>query len=122
MLPSLELPSERYRRRLVGNDVDEALAFFTGDYDFRAPVVRRTHENAYWDFAGVGDERMSLRSSRFLVDLRSESRVDDQFLVAWLRHGSSRITSGARNTSCRRACPSCCPSPSPTSCTTATSP
>ncbi|MCA5922092.1 helix-turn-helix transcriptional regulator [Curtobacterium oceanosedimentum] len=94
MLPSLEQPSERYRRRLVGNDVDEALAFFTGDYDFRAPVVRRTHENAYWDFAGVGDERMSLRSSRFLVDLRSESRVDDQFLVAWLRHGSSRITSG----------------------------
>ena len=74
MVLSLEQPGQRYFRRMVGSDVDQALAFFTGDYDFRAPLVRRTHENAHWDFAGVGDERMSLRSSRFMVDLRSESR------------------------------------------------
>ncbi|MGN8051203.1 helix-turn-helix transcriptional regulator [Curtobacterium sp. 22159] len=83
---------ERYFRRLVGTDVDQALAFFGGDYDFRAPSVRRTRQQTHWDFAGVGDERMSLRSSRFLVDLRSDSRVDDQFLIAWLRSGSSTIT------------------------------
>jgi AraC-like DNA-binding protein len=94
MVLSLEQPGQRYFRRMVGSDADQALAFFTGDYDFRAPLVRRTHENAHWDFAGVGDERMSLRSSRFMVDLRSESQVDDEFLVAWLRSGSSRITSG----------------------------
>jgi AraC-like DNA-binding protein len=82
----------RYFRRIVGSDVDEALAFFGGDYDFRAPVVRRTHTRSHWDFAGVGDERMSLRSSRFLVDLQSDSRVDDQFLIAWMRGGSSTIT------------------------------
>jgi AraC-like DNA-binding protein len=87
----------RYFRRLVGSDVDEALAFFTGDYDFRTPRVRRTRQRPHWDFAGVGDERMSLRSSRFLVDLRTESMVDDQFLVAWLRSGSSTITHGGRS-------------------------
>lgn len=81
----------RYFRRLVGTDVDQALAFFAGDYDFRAPTVRRTGPRTRWDFAGVGDDRMSLRSSRFLVDLRSDSRVDDEFVVAWMRSGSSSI-------------------------------
>ncbi|WP_083230302.1 AraC family transcriptional regulator [Curtobacterium sp. UCD-KPL2560] len=84
--------SPRYFRRLVGTDVDEALAFFTGDYDFTAPRVRRTRPQPQWDFAGVGDDRMSLRSSRFLVDLRTESRVDDEFVIAWMRSGSSTIT------------------------------
>lgn len=82
----------RYSRRIAGTDVDQALAFFGGDYDFRAPTVRRTRPQSAWDFAGVGDERMSLRSSRFLVDLRSDSRVDDQFLIAWLRSGTSTLT------------------------------
>jgi AraC-like DNA-binding protein len=84
----------RYSRRIAGSDVDQALAFFTGDYDFRSPTVRRTHRETRWDFAGVGDERLSLRSSRFLVDLRSDSRVDDAFLIAWMRSGSSTITHG----------------------------
>jgi AraC-like DNA-binding protein len=85
-------PDTRYFRRLVGSDIDEALAFFSGDYDFRAPAVRRTRPQVHWDFAGVGDERMSLRSSRFLVDLRSTSQVDDEFLIAWMRSGTSTIT------------------------------
>ncbi|WP_420368433.1 helix-turn-helix domain-containing protein [Curtobacterium sp. L1-20] len=93
MLPTTETRTdERQFRRLVGTDVDQALAFFSGDYDFRAPRVRRTRAQAHWDFASVGDERMSLRSSRFLVDLQTDSRVDDQFLVAWMRGGSSTIT------------------------------
>lgn len=82
----------RYFRRLAGTDIDEALAFFTGDYDFRAPRVRRTHTQQHWDFAGVGDARMSLRSSRLLVDLQTESLVEDEFLVAWMRSGTSTIT------------------------------
>ena len=93
MVPTTETATgERYFRRLVGTDIDEALAFFGGDYDFRAPTVRRTRAQTHWDFAGVGDDRLSLRSSRFLVDLRSDSRTDDAFLVAWVRAGSSTIT------------------------------
>ncbi|PCN49028.1 hypothetical protein Csp2054_02135 [Curtobacterium sp. 'Ferrero'] len=84
-------------RRLVGHDLDEALAFFSDGYDLRAPRVRRIRPTTPWDFAGVGDERMSLRSSRFGVDLRSESMVDDAFLVAWLRSGSSTITFGGQS-------------------------
>ncbi|PZF58770.1 hypothetical protein DEJ23_02900 [Curtobacterium sp. MCSS17_008] len=87
----------RSSRRIVGSDVDQALSFFTGDYDFRAPRVRRTRQRTHWDFAGVGDELMSLRSSRFLVDLRTESVVDDQVIIAWLRSGSSTITFGGRS-------------------------
>lgn len=79
-------------RRLVGSDVDEALAFFGDGYDLREPRVRRTHRRTPWDFAGVGDDRMSLRSSRFGVDLQTESQTDDAFLVAWMRSGSSTIT------------------------------
>lgn len=94
MTLSMDRPGGRYSRRVVGTDVDQALAFFGRDYDFRAPAVRRTRPTAHWDFAGVGDDRMSLRSSRFMVDLRSESQVDDEFLVAWLRSGSSQITCG----------------------------
>ncbi|MEG8035589.1 hypothetical protein QP157_09710 [Sphingomonas sp. LR61] len=94
MVISMDRPGGRYSRRVVGTDVDQALAFFGRDYDFRAPAVRRTRPTAHWDFAGVGDDRMSLRSSRFMVDLRSESQVDDEFLVAWMRSGSSRITCG----------------------------
>jgi AraC-like DNA-binding protein len=94
MTLSMDRPGGRYSRRVVGTDVDQALAFFGRDYDFRAPAVRRTRPTAHWDFAGVGDDRMSLRSSRFMVDLRSESQVDDEFLVAWMRSGSSRITCG----------------------------
>ncbi|MDM7890821.1 helix-turn-helix transcriptional regulator [Curtobacterium caseinilyticum] len=100
--PSTQDPQDARRggrafRRLVGTDVDEALSFFGGDYDFRAPRVRRTRQRPQWDFAGVGDDRMSLRSSRFYVDLRTESVVDDQFIVAWLRSGSSTITFGGRS-------------------------
>jgi len=98
MVPTSEtLDDTRYFRRLVGQDVDQALAFFSDGYDFRAPSVRRTRHQTHWDFAGVGDERMSLRSSRFLVDLRSDSRVDDAFLVAWVRSGSSTITYRGRS-------------------------
>jgi len=92
--PASPAIGERYSRRLVGSDVDEALAFFTADYDFKAPAVRRTRPRTMWDFAGVGDDRMSLRSSRFLVDLRTQSLVDDEFIVAWLRSGTSTIESG----------------------------
>jgi AraC-like DNA-binding protein len=93
MLPRSETRTdERYFRRLVGTDVDQALTFFGGDYDFRTPRVRRTRERSHWDFAGVGDDRMSLRSSRFLVDLQTDSRVDDEFLVVWMRSGTSTIT------------------------------
>ncbi|TDN45975.1 AraC-like protein [Curtobacterium flaccumfaciens] len=93
MLPTSETRTdERYFRRLVGSDVDQALTFFGGDYDFRSPRVRRTRAQSHWDFAGVGDGRMSLRSSRFLVDLQTDSRVDDEFLVVWMRGGTSTIT------------------------------
>lgn len=84
-------------RRIAGTDVDEALSFFTGDYDFRAPRVRRTRQRPQWDFAGVSDGLLSLRTARFLVDLRTESVVDDQVLVAWLRSGSSTLTFGGRS-------------------------
>ncbi|MET3638259.1 helix-turn-helix transcriptional regulator [Curtobacterium oceanosedimentum] len=84
-------------RRIAGTDVDEALSFFTGDYDFRAPRVRRTRQRPQWDFAGVSDDLMSLRTSRFMVDLRTESVVDDQVIVAWLRSGSSTLTFGGRS-------------------------
>lgn len=90
-------PDGRSFRRIVGTDVDEALTFFTGDYDFRSPRVRRTRQRPQWDFAGVADELMSLRTARFLVDLRTESLVEDQFLVAWLRSGSSTITFGGQS-------------------------
>ncbi|MBF4607368.1 helix-turn-helix transcriptional regulator [Curtobacterium sp. VKM Ac-1393] len=94
MVLSIDRPRDRYSRRVVGSDVDQALAFFGGDYDLRAPSVRRTQQRAHWDFAAVGDERLSLRSTRFLVDLRTECHVDDQFVVAWTRSGTSRIESG----------------------------
>ena len=93
MVPISEtLTDTRYYRRLVGTDIDEALTFFGGDYDFRSPKVRRTRPTAHWDFAGVGDDRMSLRSSRFLVDLRTDSRTDGEFLVAWTSRGCSTLT------------------------------
>ncbi|ROP65406.1 helix-turn-helix domain-containing protein [Curtobacterium sp. PhB115] len=91
MVLSIDQPATRYSRRLVGTDVDQALTFFGGDYDFRSPKVRRTRPRAHWDFAGVGDERMSLRSSRFLVDLRTDSRTDGEFVIAWTRSGSSTL-------------------------------
>lgn len=94
MVLSIDRPSGRYSRRVVGSDVDQALAFFSSDYDFRAPVVRRTRQHSHWEFAAVGDERLSLRSSRFLVDLRTECRVDDEFVVVWTRSGTSRIEAG----------------------------
>ncbi|QCR44124.1 hypothetical protein C1N91_11940 [Curtobacterium sp. SGAir0471] len=90
-------PDGRSFRRITGTDVDEALAFFTADYDFRTPRVRRTGNRPMWDFSGVGDDLLSLRSSRFLVDLRTESAVDDKFLVAWLRAGSSTLTVDGRS-------------------------
>ncbi|MBF4613383.1 helix-turn-helix transcriptional regulator [Curtobacterium sp. VKM Ac-1376] len=93
MAPTSEIEADtRYFRRLVGTDIDEALTFFGGDYDFQSPRVRRTRPRSHWDFAGVGDERMSLRSSRFMVDLRTDSRTDGEFLVAWTRSGSSTLS------------------------------
>lgn len=86
----------RSYRRLVGTDIDQAMAFFTSDYELRAPSIRRTHADTIWDFAGVTDERMSLRTSRFGVDLRSQSQSDD-VIVAWLRSGSSTITFDGRS-------------------------
>ncbi len=91
--PSSEPPvGPRSARRIVGQDLDEALTFFSDGYDLRAPRVRRVRAATPWTFAGVGDDRVSLRSSRFGVDLLSESRVDDAFLVAWMSSGASTIT------------------------------
>jgi len=86
----------RSSRRVAGSDLEEALAFFSAVYDLPEPQVRRTHADTLWDFAGVSDERMSLRTSRFRVDLRSQSRSDD-VIVAWLRSGSSTISIGGRS-------------------------
>jgi AraC-like DNA-binding protein len=101
--PSLSAPpvgveraDTRSYRRLAGTDIDQAMAFFTSDYELKAPAIRRTHADTAWDFAGVTDERMSLRTSRFGVDLRSQSQSDD-FIVAWLRSGSSTITFNGRS-------------------------
>ncbi|WIB59392.1 AraC family transcriptional regulator [Curtobacterium sp. MCLR17_007] len=82
----------RWSKRLAGSDIDHAVAFFSAGYDLRTPAVRRTSADSGWSFAGVGDDRMSLRSARFQVDLRSESLVEDEFIVAWLRSGTSTIS------------------------------
>jgi AraC-like DNA-binding protein len=84
----------RWFRQLAGTDIDDALAFFSADYDLRSPAVRRTSSKTKWDFAGVGDERVSLRTSRFGVDLQAQSFVDDDVIVAWMRSGSSTISVG----------------------------
>lgn len=87
----------RWFRRLAGTDVDDAIAFFSVDYDLRTPTVRRTSPKTKWDFAGVGDQRMSLRTTRFGVDLRCESFVADEFIVAWVRGGTSTMTTGGES-------------------------
>ncbi|MFJ3383750.1 MULTISPECIES: helix-turn-helix domain-containing protein [unclassified Curtobacterium] len=92
-----ERPDRRWSRRLAGSDVDQALAFFSAGYDLRSPAVRRTSSRSAWSFAGVGDERMSLRTARFDVDLRSESRADDEFMVVWMRSGTSTLTYGGQS-------------------------
>jgi AraC-like DNA-binding protein len=99
----------RSYRRLAGTDVDQAMAFFTSDYALKAPVIRRTRPDTPWDFAGVTDERMSLRTSRFAVDLRSQSQSDD-VIVAWLRSGSSTITFNGRSVDLAQGVPVVLPS------------
>jgi len=99
----------RSYRRLAGTDIDQAMAFFTADYDLKAPVIRRTRPDTLWDFAGVTDERMSLRTSRFGVDLRSQSQSDD-VIVAWLRSGSSTITFKGRSVDLVQGVPMVLPS------------
>lgn len=102
----LRTPGEsRYYRRVVGNDLDEALAFFTPGYDLRSPQLRRTGPSSRWDFAGVGDERISMRSSHLGADLRSSSRNDDDVIVAWIRGGRSTIQHAGTSTTLRRGVP-----------------
>lgn len=72
------------------------MAFFTEDYELRSPQVRRTGERTLWNFAGVGDERMSLRSSRFQVDLRSQSHDANDYIIGWIRGGRSTMSVGSR--------------------------
>ncbi|WP_083403873.1 AraC family transcriptional regulator [Curtobacterium sp. MCBA15_001] len=100
----------RWSKRLAGTDIDQAMAFFTAGYDLRAPAVRRTSADSAWSFAGVGDERMSLRSSRFQVDLRSESLVTDEFIVVWIRTGTSRISYGGHTVDLQPGVPVVLPS------------
>ncbi len=95
----------RASRRVVGQDLDEALTFFGDGYDLRAPRVRRVRPTTPWTFGGVGDGRLSLVSSRFGVDLRSKSRVDDAFLVAWMSSGASTITYGGDEVELRAGVP-----------------
>jgi AraC-like DNA-binding protein len=87
-----ERPGARWFRRIAGTDIDHAVAFFSEGYDLRSPVVRRTSRHTPWDFSGVGDERMSLRTVRAAVDFRGESRTDDEFHVIWLRSGSTSFS------------------------------
>jgi AraC-like DNA-binding protein len=100
----------RWSKRLAGSDIDQALAFFSAGYDLRAPAVRRTSADSSWNFAGVGDERMSLRSSRFHVDLRSSSVVEDEFLVAWMRTGTSTLTYAGHSIDLQQGVPVVLPS------------
>lgn len=97
VVPMHDRQSSRWFRRLAGTDVDDALAFFSADYGLRTPTVRRTSASTKWDFAGVGDGRMSLRTSRLGVDLHCESFVEDAFVIAWVRSGSSTMTAGGES-------------------------
>lgn len=90
--PDVAAADPRYYRRVVGNDLDAALAFFTPGYELRSPELRRTGPLTKWDYAGVGDDRISMRSSHLGADLRSESRNEGDVIIAWMRGGRSRIT------------------------------
>ncbi|ROS76022.1 AraC-like protein [Curtobacterium sp. PhB130] len=96
-IDAADRPDRRWSKRLAGTDVDQALAFFSAGYELRSPNVRRTSPRSAWSFAGVGDERMSLRTARFDVDIRSESRADAEFMVIWLRSGTSTLTYGGQS-------------------------
>lgn len=110
-VPDRRPPADgRWSKRLAGTDIDQAVAFFSSGYDLRAPAVRRTSLDSGWNFAGVGDERMSLRSARFQVDLRSESVVEDEFIVVWLRSGTSTISYAGRTVELHAGVPVVMPS------------
>jgi AraC-like DNA-binding protein len=96
---------ERWVRKVAGTDQDEAQAFFTAGYDLKDPEIRRTESRFRWDFAGVGDGTVSLRTCSLMADLRSTTRSEDDYMVVWNRQGTTEIRAGGHTERLRRGVP-----------------
>jgi AraC-like DNA-binding protein len=85
---------DRWVRRIVGTDEAEARAFFAAGYDMQRSEIRRTDSRFRWDFAGVGDGAVSLRTASLMAELQGSARSENEYVIIWNRHGNSEISQG----------------------------
>src|ERR1700712_1652505 len=83
--------------RASGDDMDEAAAMFTEQYDL-SPVTftRLTGEPFAWSHHATGDATMTLRTSRLVGTMETTIGSDDEVIIEMTRRGESTLQSGRR--------------------------
>lgn len=78
-----------------GDDFDEAAALFSADYDLPTFVGVPSEKKFFWSARSTGDERMTLRSNRFLANMDTTYGLDEEFVVEWARGGETVLESAS---------------------------
>ncbi|NQX13876.1 AraC family transcriptional regulator [Microbacteriaceae bacterium VKM Ac-2855] len=78
-----------------GENPEEAVRVYRDAYDGMRFDVRRAEEDFSFRYAGVGDERVSLRSSTCTGRLAGEVPHLRDYVVSWFRTGSGELRRGA---------------------------
>ncbi|MGN8050224.1 helix-turn-helix transcriptional regulator [Curtobacterium sp. 22159] len=91
-------PDPRMRFETSGVDLDAAIQMYEDAYDSGGFRANRTERPFGYRFRVVGDETMTLRSTRF--DARMEGEIEsDEYVVMWLTDGGGTIDRGRQEVS-----------------------
>jgi len=81
------------RFQVAGTDVDQAVAVFEAGYG--ADVAVRLGEQPFaYGHTALGDATMTLRTTRFHASVRGTADAEDEYVVAWTRHGVGTVDVG----------------------------
>ncbi|MBT2503824.1 helix-turn-helix transcriptional regulator [Curtobacterium sp. ISL-83] len=87
-------PDPRMRFETSGVDLDAAVHLYEDAYEGAGFGAARTDRSFGYRFRGVGDERMSFRSTRFDARMRGTIEVRDEHVVTWTADGGGTIDAG----------------------------
>jgi AraC-like DNA-binding protein len=77
-----------------GDDLDEAVAVFSENYNLPAIEVARTERPFRWSQHGVGDARLSYRATENHAMMAAEIGPSSDFIVEWYEGGTLSFESG----------------------------
>ena len=90
-------PDPRISFEASGTELDSAVQLYEEAYASAGFSATRTDRPFAYRFRVVGDDAMTLRSTRFDGRMQGELEVDDEFVATWTSDGGGRLRVGRQD-------------------------